>query len=102
MITQIKKIQPLVEDLLRRYPILRDNDNRLFANILVCLDDNLRDNKDATADYVLSSLATGKYPSLESITRARRKIQETIPELRGNKYKSRMNSEKEVRDRIND
>jgi hypothetical protein len=37
---------------------------------------------------------TKKLPSMESITRARRKLQELHPELRGLKYDKRQNNQK--------
>jgi len=100
MIKQIKKLEPQVELMLRQYPELRDDDNRLYVNLIIKLDAVLR-NPNTTANYLLSNMAHGNYPAFESVTRARRKVQERIPELRGKRYKDRKSNEKEVREGIN-
>jgi hypothetical protein len=100
MIKQIKKLEPQVELMLRQYPELRDNDNRLYVNLIIQLDAVLR-HPDTSANYLLSNLAHGNYPAFESVTRARRKVQEKFEELRGDKYNKRKDKEQEVRTEIN-
>lgn len=100
MINKIKNIQPLVKQLLEKYPDLRDSDDRLYVNLIVLADPVLR-NPNTTANYFLSLMSKGEYPSFESISRARRKVQELHPELRGKSYKGRKEKEVEVRENIN-
>jgi hypothetical protein len=100
MIKQIKSIEPEIELMLSQYPELRDNDNRLYVNLILRLDPVLR-NKNTDANYLLSNMALGNYPAFESVTRARRKVQERREDLRGERYGKRKELEKEVRDNIN-
>ena len=49
----------------------------------------------------LQIMVNGNLPSPDTITRARRKIQEKHPELRGVNYVERQKLEKQVRENIN-
>ena len=71
-----------VRHFLVKYPVLRDSDERLMANIC---DKYIgkRDLNEMNAEDLLSSLAQGLLPSYESISRCRRKLQEKCPNLRG-------------------
>ena len=82
--------------MLETYPHLRDNDNKLIANVWFA-----ETNKKEVI-YFLKDLADGKLSSSESITRCRRKIQEQNPYLRGNRYRYRQNLKKEVQTQILD
>lgn len=89
-----------VESLLRRHESLRSNDKRLVFNIWLKI---LR-KKISEADYeklssVLRFLLESDIPPIESITRARRKLQELHPELQKNKSKKR-DLEKQVRSEV--
>ena len=90
-----------VEKFLTRYPLLRDNDERLMANIWAKYIGN-RDDMDGPESWkdILNLLATGKLPSYESISRCRRKIQEKKPHLRGEKWNERHGRAKEIRKEI--
>ena len=90
MIDEIKK-------LLTKYPSLRDNDDKLMANIWCNRIDNL---DTTTATTVLTMLAGRKLPSYESISRCRRKIQETKPHLRGEKWIERHKRAKTIKKEI--
>ena len=88
-----------VEKMLLMYPGLRDNDERLMANIWAKF---LGDN---TITYssgfnLLTMLAKGKLPSYESISRCRRKIQEIHPHLRGEKWEQRHKRAKTIKKEI--
>ena len=88
-----------VEKMLLRYPGLRDNDERLMANVWYKF---IGDN---TLTYtsgfnVLSMLSKGKLPSYESVSRCRRKIQEINPELRGEKWAKRQSRAKKIKKEI--
>jgi len=89
-----------VEIFLTKYPILRDNDERLMANIWVkYIGQNELDDMDAKD--LLASLANKLLPSYESISRCRRKLQEDCPNLRGEKWKARHERSEEIRKSIN-
>lgn len=81
-----KDIKKRVIRWLQAYPFLRDDDERLLANMWA------EDNKLLGAgdlNSFLKLLASKQLTSSESIRRVRQKIQEEHPELRGAKYKAR-------------
>ena len=81
----MKKLLSMLDEvtkLLTKYPSLRDNDERLMANIWSSHIGNL---EDIDGKEILHMLANHKLPSYESISRSRRKLQETKPYLRGEK-----------------
>lgn len=106
MITQIKHIKNKVTTLLREKPELRDNDNKLIANIWNCEIGRENDEKkthkshSTTAYCFLQAFAAGQHTNPESIRRIRQKIQEQNPELRGKSYVNRKKHEKVVRKEI--
>lgn len=100
MIKQIKKLEPQVELMLRQYPRLRDDDNALYINLVILTDETLK--TDVSVNYFFANFVHGKYPSFESVSRARRKVQEKFEELRGDKYNKRKEKEQEVRQGINE
>ena len=71
---------------LEKYPVLRDNDERLMANIW---NKYLGDITVLKAKDILRMLSKGELPCYESISRCRRKLQEEFPKLRGNKWLAR-------------
>lgn len=100
----IKEKANKVEDILREYPQSRDNDLDLIARYwylemkksqrggLYLSDDQIK----AFCQLVTSGLIT--LP--DTITRARRKIQEEIPALRGEKYHKRHSATEIVKEEI--
>ena len=92
-------ILPSVKRLLTKIPRLRDSDERLMATMWFkhIGEDKV---KDLTAINLLQKLSDGELPSYESISRCRRKIQEEIPELRGEKWKERHDAEEAVKAEI--
>ena len=70
---------------LDKYPSLKDNDNRLSANIW---NDELKFLKLNNSDF-LNAYAENKLTSAPSIKRARAKLQEEEPKYRGEKYNLR-------------
>lgn len=73
---------------LDKFPHLRDNDNRLFANIW----DKELEHYGVPRDYrkhILILIANGKLTPAPSIKRARAKLQEEEPKYRGKKYYTR-------------
>ena len=97
MLLEIKTVMDRVKWLLERYPHLRDSDNKLVANIW---HQELHKIDDVYPFTFLEAYAEGKITTADSITRARRKIQELHPELRGENYNKRHNEEKKVRKNI--
>lgn len=98
MLKQILKVQEQVQILLETYPKLRDNDTRLVASYYY---NNISNINQMSAINLLEVMVNGNLPSPDTITRARRKIQEKHPELRGVKYLERQKLEKQVRQEIN-
>ena len=92
---KMSNVLPSVKRLLTQTPSLRDSDERLMATIWFrdIGEDKVRE---LSAINLLQKLADGKLPSYESISRCRRKIQEEVPELRGEKWKERHDAEEEV------
>ena len=86
-----------VEKFLTKYPVLRDDDERLMANIWNAHIGNL---EDIDGKEVLHMLANHELPSYESISRCRRKIQEIYPHLRGEKWEQRHKRAKTIKKEI--
>jgi len=84
------KTKELIQNLLNRYPTLKDSDSRLMANFW---DEELkRKNKDVkhmSAAEFLELFAQSKLTNPESIRRMRAKLQEEKPSLRGRVYSMR-------------
>src|SRR5690554_1331157 len=87
-----------IRELLIHYPDTRDNDNALIARLLIDMD-FLKLNT-ITGEKFLHNLKSGEYGSLESITRARRMLQEKNPDLRGKLWSKRHCFEKEVKEQL--
>lgn len=98
MLKQILKVQEQVQILLETYPKLRDNDVRLVASYYY---NNISNINQISAIDFLQIMVNGNLPSPDTITRARRKLQEKHPELRGVNYVERQKLEKQVRQEIN-
>ena len=103
-VNNVKNLQIQIEDLLINHPYLRDSDEKLVANIwaknlknkqgVKCLDS-------LSARDVLMMFAKRELSSFESITRARRKIQEKNENTRGSTWKMRHKEEIDTRKNIN-
>lgn len=95
MLKDIIKVIDRVEYILRNYLSSRDNDKKLYLRYIL----EVYDIKDCTmAIDVFNIILHKKTPSFESISRARRKIQEHNPELRGKNYKERKKEQEKVRE----
>lgn len=96
---KLKPVRERVKNLLEKKPHLRDDDQKLIANIWY--QDNENKIFAGTADQLLRALADGKLTNFESIRRVRQKLQEQHPSLRGTKYKDRQDHQgtvvKEIR-----
>ena len=99
MINQIKNIKAKVKQLLTDLPHLRDDDNKLIANIWH-KQIGKEKIKDLTAFDFLVHISEGQLINPESIRRVRQKIQEQNVLLRGKSYKSRKKTGTEFRQQI--
>lgn len=97
----ILKHREVVEKLLKENPALRDDDNRLVANVW---NKNLIHNKinplEISAYRLLEILSKGSLPNTESIRRIRQKLQQEFPELRGEKYNKRHSLQDSVKEQL--
>lgn len=83
---KINKVKETVKQLLLKYPDLRDSDEKLIPAVWFLETD--KDDK-MTAKEFLSRMWEKEYSKAESIRRARQKLQQDHPELRGSSYKNR-------------
>lgn len=98
-VTKIKQLRDVVIKLLKEFPHLRDNDEKLCATIWY---NNIGGKTNtATAMEFLKMYSEGKLPSHDSISRCRRKVQEETPELRGITWVERQRKGSQVRNEIN-
>lgn len=95
-------IKAAVRAFLVAHKALRDDDLRLLSNVwakwLISRGFDL--DKMTVRDF-FKYLSSGKLPHPESVRRTRQKLQETTPELRGEKYTERKTKlESQVRDQV--
>ena len=93
---KMSNILDRITDLLTKFPVLRDSDERLAATIW----NSQINTDDLTSRELLLQFAEGKLHSYESISRCRRKVQEIKPELRGLKWEKRHKRQKKVKDEV--
>ena len=84
-----------VKQILTEFPVAQDDDMKLYAiflykNKLVSVEERFYD--------VITQAKKNKLPPYESVTRARRKVQENEPSLRGKRYAARKKEEEEYRE----
>ena len=95
----IIKVSAVVKQLLTDQPKTRDSDNLLILKVWAEQEPNLR-----RTDFSFTNFAyyfsNGVFHSTESICRARRKMQEEFPNLRGASYKARQNHQEDVKDQL--
>lgn len=97
-----KKIKEVIQDLLTKQDSLKDNDERLAANVLhQALKLLGKDPATLSAYSLLQLYADNKLPTIDYITRVRRKLQESNPDLRGEAYAKRKQKAEEVKRNIN-
>ena len=92
----ILKHKDEVIKLLKSNPHLKDDDNKLIANIWYS---QIKD-KQYTAFEFLELFSEGKVANPQSIRRIRRKLQEEFPELRGKKWEKRHKEQKNVKEQL--
>ena len=91
---KITKYEDILKSILECSESSRDSDLRLYYFLLKRLG---FDPKNISAFDLLKGMQEKTYPNLESVGRARRKIQESNIELRGRFYERRKEHEKSVR-----
>jgi hypothetical protein len=100
MINQLRTVKDYVLHFLKTKPDLRDNDLRLIANIWAGQLGGSTALTNISALEFVKLFAEDRLYSPESIRRARQKIQEDYPDLRGTTYQARHEHSKEVRYQI--
>ena len=91
------KVKKRVENFLTNYPHLRDNDEKLIANIWT--QDLMAkgvDIKKISAMHLMTRFAEGQLTNPESVRRTRQKIQQNNENLRGKSYKERGNKQEVI------
>lgn len=88
--SSISQYYGIVLSVLRTYPSARDSDAVLFYRVLESAG---HDPKTMTVAEFLKLLHTNSAPSLEVISRIRRKIQEDVVDTRGQQYERRRDQE---------
>ena len=96
MIKRMKNMKGEVRQLLKDNDSCRDSDAKLVATFYYKKFGGKEVFEKKTAFDFLKVLAEGKIPFPDYITRVRRKLQETEPELRGASYKKRHKLSDEV------
>ena len=87
----------LVEEILIEYPEARNDDNFLWWKVIEIISDGNKDIYIRVIPFreVLLNLHTLGLPSFETVSRARRKVQEKNPSLRGDETVQNHRREKE-------
>lgn len=94
-LNELTNAKDLITSWLIKYPELRDNDSKLIANIWAKTIGQERFDKMSARD-LLQMFVDGDLPQVETIRRARQKIQEHNPHLRGVSYAKRQERAGEV------
>jgi len=93
-------VKEKVQTLLTEYPHLRDDDNKLIANMWTSEMGGAKHLKTLTGFDVMSVLASSQLTNSESIRRCRQKIQEHNINLRGKSYKKRKDNQDPIKDEL--
>lgn len=101
MITAIKKMYPVVKELLGTYPATRDCDRKLLMKVWQHQYPYL-DSMFVNFSQFKNAFEGGNLANPSSVRRARAKVQEEHEELRGERYGKRKVLAKEVQTEIND
>lgn len=96
----LEDVKSIVEGLLIKNPNTRDSDNLLVATYYFYEVGGKDVLQNQSAYDFLKKMSAGSLTSFESISRARRKIQEQNPLLRGKNYKQRKESSEKIRENI--
>ncbi len=97
----VLKVSKEVKKLLIEEPETRDNDNLLILKIWALQEPRLRNRIFSFKRFAIGFKA-GEYTNPGNIIRARAKLQESIPSLRGNLYKKRMKNQERIKEQLKD
>lgn len=101
-IEQLKDMQSVVKTLLTKHAAYRDNDRKLVAHVWMIQIGGIDKMKEANLwDFMHTWVNNENLAMPDTITRARRKVQEEFPSLRGEKYTQRHSEGIDVRNAIN-
>ena len=85
-----KRIRLLIKQMLETHPHLRNEDEKLASNVLYLFLSGIGINSQKISAFeFLQMYAENQLPTIDYITRIRRKIQEENEHLRGTNYKAR-------------
>lgn len=93
-------IKEKVQKLLTEYPHLRDDDNKLIANIWTAEMGGTKHIKTISGFDAMHFIASSQLTNSESIRRCRQKIQEHNVHLRGKSYKKRKDNQDPIKDQL--
>ena len=93
-------IKDRVQDLLERFPHLKDDDFKLISTYWLTETGGRSYNQERTAYDFLQQYAAGNLTSAESIRRVRQKLQEENVSLRGLNYQNRQELGEEIKKSI--
>jgi hypothetical protein len=93
-------VKDRVQDLLERFPHLKDDDYKLISTYWLTETGGRSYNQERSAFDFLQQYADGNLTPAESITRMRRKLQEENINLRGLSYQKRQDLGEEIRKSI--
>lgn len=91
---EIKKTKDIVLKVLIRYPKTRDSDELLNCYVLSTLGISCS----TPFNVIMKKIHNNEIPSLETIGRCRRKIQESHIDLRGTNYKERQQKQEDYKE----
>lgn len=101
-IIKIKDMQVVVKQLLELYPTYRDNDRKLVAHVWMMQVGGERNMSSIDLySFMRQWVDNEDISTPDTITRARRKLQQEYPHLRGENYSKRHMEEVDVRNKIN-
>lgn len=95
----MSSIKDRVLSLLLKFPLTRDNDNKLLSYFWF-YEVGETDIENSTAKELLIKLSNGELTTSESIRRVRQKLQEEHVELRGKSYRARKKEAEIVKQNI--
>jgi len=99
-LNEITNIRGTVENLLREEPKYRDSDTLLWARIVQDYLGGFDILRAMSAYELLRKFTKGELPSYESVSRARRMVQQDNEELRGTAYAERQKKVEQITEEL--
>ena len=91
---KISKIEPIVKDILEKNVVARNDDFILVGDVYNKINKNI---SKMPFLYILANHTEFSLPSIESITRCRRRLQSKYEHLRANKKTRKIRMEEEIK-----